>query len=197
MVFERRVPFHASAPFKGPKHLSHRFGDQGPAPLFSTSLHPAGGGKETLLGHGIMGEVQGGPRNNFRNAGAGYTCGDYFHMEADSQLGVGKRYNVSFKADHAITFEMQVQDTRVVIISTWRLTHSWEPGNVTVFPSTEETGVSYTKLLCEPRRTTCALEHLLKYSILIKCFPFINVLISLSSFSASLHDNSQLRHLSL
>ncbi|GFX74998.1 hypothetical protein TNCV_1845701 [Trichonephila clavipes] len=66
--------------------------DQGPVPLFSISLHPASGGKGSLLGQGVVGEVQGGPRNYFRDAGAGYTCDDDFRKEVDSQLGGKKRY---------------------------------------------------------------------------------------------------------
>ncbi|GFX63263.1 hypothetical protein TNCV_3895881 [Trichonephila clavipes] len=56
----------------------------------SISLHPASGGKKSLLGQGVAREVQGRPCNNFR--GAGCTCDDYFHKEVDSQLGGGKRY---------------------------------------------------------------------------------------------------------
>ncbi|GFX50746.1 hypothetical protein TNCV_2723311 [Trichonephila clavipes] len=54
----------------------------GPAP-FSIPLHPAGRReKGSLVGQGVAGEVQGGPRNNFR--GAECTCDDYFLKEADS-----------------------------------------------------------------------------------------------------------------
>ncbi|GFV92321.1 hypothetical protein TNCV_3949311 [Trichonephila clavipes] len=60
--------------------------------LFSISLHPASGGKGSLVGQKVAREVQGGPRNNFRDADAGCTCHDYFHKEASLQLGGGKRY---------------------------------------------------------------------------------------------------------
>ncbi|GFX42741.1 hypothetical protein TNCV_2196981 [Trichonephila clavipes] len=64
-----------------------RNGDQGPAP-FSIPLHPAGRrGKKSLGDQGVVGEVQGGPHNNFQHSDAECTCDDYFHKEADSQLG--------------------------------------------------------------------------------------------------------------
>ncbi|GFW78016.1 transposable element Tc1 transposase [Trichonephila clavipes] len=48
--------------------LSLCFGDQRPTPFSSISLHPASGEKGSLLGQGVAEEVQGGQRNNSRDA---------------------------------------------------------------------------------------------------------------------------------
>ncbi|GFW52911.1 uncharacterized protein TNCV_2394901 [Trichonephila clavipes] len=58
----------------------------------SIKLYPASGGKRVPQGRG---RSQAGPRSNFQNAATKYTCDDYFHKEADSQLGGGNRYTGS------------------------------------------------------------------------------------------------------
>ncbi|GFV41831.1 hypothetical protein TNCV_3629821 [Trichonephila clavipes] len=61
------VPFRHPPTSKVPSNSgSLCFGDQRPAPLFSISLHPARGGKESFVSQGVAREVQGGPRNNFK-----------------------------------------------------------------------------------------------------------------------------------
>ncbi|GFY19584.1 hypothetical protein TNCV_4647561 [Trichonephila clavipes] len=70
--------------------------------LFRIYLHPASSFEPLLhsqpfditrdMSKGCGGSAIEGTRNNFRDTGAECTCDDYFHKEAESQLGGGKRY---------------------------------------------------------------------------------------------------------
>ncbi|GFU91863.1 hypothetical protein TNCV_3192491 [Trichonephila clavipes] len=64
MVCEREIPF--GPPFTSKVQSISLFGDQRSVPLLSISLHPASGGRGSLMGQGVAGEVQGGPRNNIK-----------------------------------------------------------------------------------------------------------------------------------
>ncbi|GFW19926.1 hypothetical protein TNCV_866321 [Trichonephila clavipes] len=57
-------------------------------------------GKGSLLNQKLRKRSQAGPRNNFQNAAAKYTCDDYFLKEADSQQSGGNRYTVIAQNSH-------------------------------------------------------------------------------------------------
>ncbi|GFW57545.1 transposon Tf2-6 polyprotein [Trichonephila clavipes] len=90
VVCERGVPFRRPLTSKV-QSISRR--GSGPMP-FSIPLHPAGRREKRFpVVPNVAGRAKAGPRNNFQNAGAECTCEDYFHKDADSQLGGRKRYN--------------------------------------------------------------------------------------------------------
>ncbi|GFT91122.1 uncharacterized protein TNCV_20361 [Trichonephila clavipes] len=94
MWFVREEFFSGSAQFEDFKIISSLSSPGISGRPFSIQLHPDRGGKGFFVGQRLRGRSQAGTHNNFQNAAAKRTCDDYFHKEADSQLGDGNRYNV-------------------------------------------------------------------------------------------------------
>ncbi|GFV79387.1 hypothetical protein TNCV_1903591 [Trichonephila clavipes] len=94
MWFVSEEFFSGAAQFKGFKSSPLSLLRRSAVGLLESSYILLVAEKGSLGGQRLRERYQAGSRNNFLNATAKCTCGDYFDIEADSQLGGGNLYTI-------------------------------------------------------------------------------------------------------